>query len=510
MAPRLRFLTGCFGWQPTELSRCNEVATRAWMWTIHLILVIPTAMAAFTARSNYLLVKRYPQLSQHPYNPKMGLSFLMTYIGCVILFPWVFLATLLLKKWYGSWTLLYGIANLALAITITMGVSMQAQFLPASLNGCKGGKAMNWQVVDGYPSMFTLAADLDRNNVDKAEAICKNMVAGWTVATAVVFFQFLLAYISVFFDEREFSLLNPIRPFVWLLFIIIAPFLLVRDGVLPRIRLWLSYTRKGVAELRSTKDLQVPPQTQFIPQYQSFEAPKSKLTDVLAIEHVLLNMVDYLHFEDVVNLSLTCRAVREVVYPPRDLDYRVPKLTRHCCSIAEESKCLYCNNKICGSCQRNPLWPGLSGRRHVTGCKPYCESCYYKSFARHPRGYKKTCKCYITDRSNEFQDVCRSCMDKHVDTLQAERHKRYHQEVRDIAYKENSKCGSCKMVLKDGMRWWKCGKCGGECRDEIHPAFVKRKKEKDFEKGDVGNRETDEDGSWWRRWRNVLVPRRQD
>jgi hypothetical protein len=144
------------------------------------------------------------------------------------------------------------------------------------------------------------------------------------------FFQFLLTYVSVFFDEREYSFLNPMRPFVWLMIVFIAPILVVHDFVIPHIRLWLSYSKKGIAELRSTKDLQIPPQTHFIPQYRSFEMPKTMLMDVLAIEHVLLNMADYMHFGDVVNLSMTCRAVREVVYPPQDLDYRVPKLTRHC------------------------------------------------------------------------------------------------------------------------------------------------------------------------------------
>ncbi|KAK7190155.1 hypothetical protein PSPO01_03876 [Paraphaeosphaeria sporulosa] len=509
MAPRLNCLTGCFGWQPAKLSRCSELATRAWMWAIHLILIIPTAMAAFIARNNYLLVEKHLELQQYPYHPKMRLGFYMTYIGCAVLFPWVFLATLLLKKWYGTWTLPYGIINSGLAITIAIGISMQTQFLPASSSGCKDGKAMNWQVVDGYDSMFTLAAKLDRNDANKAEAICKNMVAGWTVGGTVVFFQSVLAYVSVFFDEREFSLLNPMRPLIWLVILFVGPLLFVHDVIFPRIRLWLSYTKKGVAELRSTRDFQIPPQARFTPQYQSFEAPKTKLTNVLAIEHVLLNVTDYLHHDDVVHLSMTCRAVREVVYPSEDLDYRVPKLTRHCCSISEASKCLYCNNKICGSCQRNPLWPGLSGRRHVTDCKPYCEPCYYKSFARHPRGYKKPCKCYSIDRSNEFQDVCRSCMSTDVDTLQAARHRRYQQEARDIAYDENSKCGDCKKVLKDGMRWWKCGKCSGECRDKIHPGFVKTKKVRDPEKGDVGNGGIDEDVSWWRKWRNVLLPERR-
>lgn len=92
----------------------------------------------------------------------------------------------MLRKWYGTWTLLYGVINLALAITITTGITMQAQYLPASSDGCKNGKAVYWQVVDGYDSFFTLAAKLNKNDAGKAEAICKNMVAGWTVACAAV------------------------------------------------------------------------------------------------------------------------------------------------------------------------------------------------------------------------------------------------------------------------------------------------------------------------------------
>jgi hypothetical protein len=103
-------------------------------------------------------------------------------VQCIVLFPWVFIATGLLSKWYGTWTPLYGIVNLGLAITIAMGISMQAQFLPASSSSCKWGKAVDWQVVDGYPSFFTLTAKLDTGDENKAEAICKNMVSGWMLA----------------------------------------------------------------------------------------------------------------------------------------------------------------------------------------------------------------------------------------------------------------------------------------------------------------------------------------
>lgn len=113
-------------------------------------------------------------------------------------------------------------------------------------------------------------------------------------------------------------------------FFFFGPILFIRDHIFPRLRLWLSKSKKGVAELRSTKDLRIPPQILYIPRYQSCVAPNTKLTHILTIEHVLLNVVEYLHFEDVVNLSLTRRAIRELVYPPRDLEHRVPKLLRHC------------------------------------------------------------------------------------------------------------------------------------------------------------------------------------
>jgi hypothetical protein len=76
-----------------------------------------------------------------------------------------------------------------------MGISMQAQFLPASSNGCKGGKAVNWQIVPEHPSFFTLAARLDRGDENKAEAICKDMVSGWTVAATTAY----VYYLTVFF-----------------------------------------------------------------------------------------------------------------------------------------------------------------------------------------------------------------------------------------------------------------------------------------------------------------------
>lgn len=88
-------------------------------------------------------------------------------------------------------------------------------------------------------------------------------------------------------------------------------------------------------------------------------------------------------------------------------------------------------------------------------------------------------------------------MTKPVEQLQAARHKRYQKECLDIAYEEGAKCTGCLKTLKPGMRWWKCTKCSGECRDKIHPGYV-RKKRRDVEKG-ISEEDEEEELSWWRR-----------
>lgn len=68
--------------------------------------------------------------------------------------------------------------------------------------------------------------------------------------------------------------------------------------------------------------------------------------------------------------------------------------------------------------------------------------------------------------------------------LQAERHRRYEQECKDNA-NNKTRCGNCSKELRPGVRWWKCVKCGGECRAKIHPGYVRRGKG-DVESGNGG------------------------
>jgi len=84
------------------------------------------------------------------------------------------------------------------------------------------------------------------------------------------FFQVIISYVGIFFDEREYSILNPMRPVVMLLLVLIGPGLFIHDAVIPKIRLWYSYARKMSRRVRGLKELDIPPSTQFELQLQKF------------------------------------------------------------------------------------------------------------------------------------------------------------------------------------------------------------------------------------------------
>ena len=99
--------------------------------------------------------------------------------------------------------------------------------------------------------------------------------------------------------------------------------------------------------------------------------------------------------------------------------------------------------------------------------------------------------------------MCRTCENGDETVLRENRYMRYRQEARDVAEGKNLgpgekvKCGGCKLDLKDGTRWWVCGKCKGECRDAIHPPFVKKKKRTvDVEKANRVEQEEGEGNRW--------------
>ncbi|KAF2715234.1 hypothetical protein K504DRAFT_446118 [Pleomassaria siparia CBS 279.74] len=496
------------------MPKASAMATHIGLSSIKVLFIIPAAFAAFGSRKAFNVVNEIPELQQPPYDPNVLLAHLLTYVCAMTILAWLFVSVFFLlwkwKQWTDPWILAAGLIDLGLALILGIGVGMKANYLPGSSRGCSN--AQTWQVVGDDKSFFAVLADVKKSK--DAQTECRWLVDVWA-QDVVCFdncargFQLLVAYGGVFFDEREHSMLNPFRPLLYLvnliLAIIIVPFWLCTN-VTPPIRFAYHYVHKLSRRTRE-KPVEFDAVIPYTPQYEHITVSNRGLHQIFIIEHVLLNVVDNLHYEDIINLSLTAKAVREAVFPGQDLAYRIPKLKKRTCNEDSKTPCLYCKKNICCDCRVSRFYPGLPGRRHVEMCTAYCANCYYIHFSRHDRDFKKPCKCTITDKAFEFQQVCRTCSVKDPGLLRDARFKRYQQEARDIAQGkhlpagEKVKCGSCKEDLKSGTRWWVCGKCKGECRDAIHPAFVKNRKVMDAEKVVGLERQIGEtEGSMWAKW----------
>jgi hypothetical protein len=151
---------------------------------------------------------------------------------------------------------------------------------------------------------------------------------------------------EIFSDPRPHSLLNPRRlPYVLSKPIRFGCRIFI-DKIAPSTRYGYNYITKLRRRICPLGAVELPEVMPYTPR-TAVDIPRHKLVRVLNIEHILLGVADYLCFQDVINLSLASRALREAVYPARDLHYRVPKLRTHSCDEGYKHLCPYCNNTIC-------------------------------------------------------------------------------------------------------------------------------------------------------------------
>ncbi|KAF2738650.1 hypothetical protein EJ04DRAFT_41942 [Polyplosphaeria fusca] len=392
----MSFLLGCFGWRPSRMPRAEEKTTLVWLLTLKILMIIPVAIAAFSAKNTYTSIRKHEELQQSPpYDKHVLLSQLLVYIGTMSLFPWLFISCALVLVWKGPWLFLYGVVDLGLLVTICIGLSMEGNYLPSSVKSCSTSKVTTWQVVDNHPSFFVQAASYDPN--PNPQQKCKTFVTTWSLGVVVAFFQAVLAYIGIFFDEREHSLLNPFRPlFYFVLALIGGPFLF-HAHITPRLRFSISYALKSLRHLFGQHPLIFPRPAPYTPNHDKpIHTQNPRLHAILTIEHVALNVVSHMHYEDVIALSLACRSVREAVFPSRDLAFRVPKLRARCCVPVTKAPCAYCKKEICSECHVLVSAKGVPGARHVEKCLPYCRTCYFRDFSKRGRrgaGAARACRC---------------------------------------------------------------------------------------------------------------------
>ncbi|KAF2490284.1 hypothetical protein BU16DRAFT_530802 [Lophium mytilinum] len=458
--------------------------------------VIVVGILAFAAKDNYQLVKLHDQLTKPPHNKNVLLSQELLYAGSVAAFGWTFLGFTLLLVWKGWAIFWYGLVDLVLALVMIIGAAMQASYLPATLAKCK--KADTWQVHGDYPSFFALAASYKSR--ETANDRCHSFVLPWILGVVVIVFQMLIAYIGIFCDIREYSLLNPYRPFAWfVMFVFGAPYWFACAAV-RRSRFLYRLTKKVARQLRGCKPIEFEKPLKYVPNYNGIKISNPKLESIFNIEHLLLPIASNLHYNDLINLSLTSKSVRESVFPAGDYEHRVRKLKAYSCSLDTKSCCEYCNKQVCADCTQAAKMPGLAGVRHLQLCRPTCTKCYFKSIRpgiRRTAIDKRQCRCWISDASTLDHWICPGCYvkaNKNYVELQAAREQRYKNQLREYAQgvglqnERELECRTCKTDMRGGsVRWWVCNRCFGECTSHMHPAHARVTAPRDLEKGEDGN-----------------------
>lgn len=91
----------------------------------------------------------------------------------------------------------------------------------------------------------------------------------------------------------------------------------------------------------------------------------TNLGEFLSIYDVLIEVVQHLHYVDVVNLGLVSKSVREAVLPADEYEQRMTHFKMYACHNKGKKQCWVCNNQICRSTVSHaPLFPPIPDPVH--------------------------------------------------------------------------------------------------------------------------------------------------
>src|SRR4051794_23288211 len=114
----------------------------------------------------------------------------------------------------------------------------------------------------------------------------------------------ITAYIGIYSDEREESILNPYRPFTWFVIVLFGTPYWTLAFIIPRARFAYRFLKKVVKRVRGVEKIEFEENPPYVPNYSNMKMSNPTLHRILNIEHVLLPIASGLHYDDLINLSL--------------------------------------------------------------------------------------------------------------------------------------------------------------------------------------------------------------
>ncbi|SCV58661.1 uncharacterized protein FFB14_15770 [Fusarium fujikuroi] len=208
---------------------------------------------------------------------------------------------------------------------------------------------------------------------------------------------------------------------------------------------------------------------------------EKSLATMLQNDDIAERVASYLHYDDVVNLSLTSKLMRTTVfYPSMDPDSRRDRIESLCvasCLKGNKSECWSCERVICNTC-RAPKQRIRSSRikDHFAHCYAVCTMCYLISAQGGAAPFNAKWNMQDLEmqhvnccsfREPQWEDgggyLCRHCIKLDGQKLTEMR------EMRDEFYlsktlPRNVDCAICMWPIgRRSTRWWFCAKGKHEC-----------------------------------------------
>ncbi|EGC46156.1 conserved hypothetical protein [Histoplasma capsulatum var. duboisii H88] len=460
----------------------------------HIVLGIYMSLASGT----YKYVKAHAAVVQQPpFNPDtLYLSYLASKWS-KIGFWWNFAIWLPTIAAPSLCVTIIGMFDTTITVYFALATVRQGTYIPHSAGPCKN--ADTWQVptANGNGSYFHILQTLN-TYPDKPEMhvpsdkICQDFVSQWRFGIGSLMAISIRVVRSDMRPERRrkepyiFTALRVLSLIPYFICEIVATVPRYSIHFLPRpvqsqLRFRLRCINKmsqlvymPVREVRhqfpqsfTTSKRHQPPEPKEV-QCKS-KNQRKPLARFLHID-ILTLVAQHLHYQDLVNLSLTSKEMRQTVFPDGHL--------------GSERGIL----RSCG--ESRPFTRPQLDTLHEETCQPYCSSCYYNKISIRLNDTDRCCNRNfpltgsVHGSRGSFDtspfgnscllcSICKTLPDSQCLAQLREREKtRMRRKLRHRKHRDDFACRHCSKALPSwGPRWWVCEACGRECTDTLHPPW---------------------------------------
>ncbi|KAF2264753.1 hypothetical protein CC78DRAFT_543800 [Lojkania enalia] len=487
----------------------KENASRWPVAVLRFIIFVPFGIYQGIAKNHWNVIKDHPeQLQDGVFNHLIAKGEHRAKTWGILGFYWSFTVWLPAIIVPPPFDLMFYAVDVVVAVMLSITTHLQSKYSPDDMDSCTSTGSHEWQLPPGHnESFFEASARLNATSTTPA-AMCKSYVEEWQYGIVLSLFCSLIAFLGItssiiiFLKTVRNNRRQRVSNAKWLLqtaakfpknlfavgvglvYIVLLAFRCLPLTVKSRVR----YTRRYADKVMRKK-----------PGVRHLSAAGGKpnsLADFLSIYDILMSVVPYLHYIDIINLSLASKSVHEAVLPDTDYDRRITHFRMYTCRAQSRKQCWVCTNQICNGCRVFRALPQTYLYHHLDNCRSYCSSCYWTHVQCSPPVRIACVSCHCGPRSPGIgglfhshgnprnkcvaRSVCWQCnilLDKE---LLLRREARTRAELREG--KRASKCtreGCGKILNGSGPSWWVCKKCRRECTDSVHLAW--RKKCRDVE-----------------------------